>query len=176
MSDGIEIGDPWVAEVLATDVSFLRQSVSHDPANDTYGDCFRTCIACLIGADDPTAVPHFAADNIAKHGDIDKPGWADLRDARFWLRVTYDLDIFPLSLPVADEMGVHYMATVLSPAGVHHSVIAKQGRVVWCPAGHDTEHMAMLPDESAWVISRPWHPTPDVMVDEWRAADAEGQP
>lgn len=163
----------WHAEVLNITPSQLRQVVTHHPDEGRYGDCFRTCIACLIGADAPEDVPHFVANNIARDGDgdADPKGWADLAEARRWLRSTHDLDLFPLTRDDADELGVHYKATVKSPLGVMHSVIGRSGKVVWCPAGHDPAGMSMLLGESAWVISRPWNPDPDAMVEGWREAE-----
>lgn len=173
MSAATELG-PWMAEVLdEVPFSALRQVVAHDPPR-TYGDCFRTVVACLIGADQATEVPHFVADNIARDGEEGDPqGWHDLRDARLWLRLTLDYDLFPLSHDVADEMGVRYKSSILSPSGVVHSVVGQRGRVVWCPAGYPTEPMVMNRTESAWVISRPYSPTPAEMVAEWRAALGE---
>lgn len=168
MTGEVDPEAPWCAEVLAIDVSFLRQVVKHNPPG-SYGDCFRTTIACLIGANTPYDVPHFVALNCAVDGDVDPLGWSDLRDARLWLREKHDLDLFPLIREDADELGVYYKATVKSPAGVNHSVLARQGRVRWCPNGWPIDGMEMLPDESAWVISRPWSPDPVAMVDEWRA-------
>lgn len=166
-----ELG-PWEAQVLRMEVSHLRQVVKHDPPN-TYGDCFRTTIACLIGADDPTVVPHFVADTIANNTSGDPPAWADLRAAREWLRLNLDLDIFPLAHDVADEMDVHYKGSVLSPAGVWHSVVAKAGEVAWCPAGYPTDELELLRVDSAWVITEPWSPRPKAMVDEWRRASVK---
>lgn len=160
----------WHAEVLNITPSRLRQLVTHDPEQGLYGDCFRTTIACLIGASSPDDVPHFVADNINRDGDVDPKGWTDLAAAREWLR-RIDLDLFPLSLDDADALGVHYKTTVDSPLGVKHSVVAQAGRVVWCPAGHDLDVLAILPDAGAWVVSRPWSPDPAAMVAHWRSLD-----
>ena len=155
---------PWHAAVLDIVPTQLRQTVRHDPPH-TYGDCFRTTIACLLGLDDPTVVPHFVAANI---DDGDHRGWMDIHDAREWLRAEHDLDLFPMVRADADEMGVHYKTTVQSPLGVLHSVVACGGRVVWCPAGHPVEGMQVIENESAWVVARPWAPDPDGMVSHWR--------
>lgn len=160
--------DPWYAEVLHVEpITQLRQVVKHDPPN-SYGDCFRTVIACLIGASDPTVVPHFVADNIERHPDEPNPAYLDLRAARSWLR-RRGLDLFPMSCDDADDLGVPYKAAVaVSPMGVPHSVVARSGRIEWCPAGRPLDTMEVDRTQSAWVIARPWRPTPTAMVREWR--------
>lgn len=168
--------EPWTAGVLDLEPSTLRQVVKHSPPT-SYGDCFRTCVACLIGASDPRHVPHFVAQSIeAAGGQLDpaEGAWEDLAAARTWLRAEHELDLFPMTRSDADEMGVHYKATVISPTGVHHSVIGRAGQVVWCPAGYDVAKLDMLPGESVWVVARPWLPDPEGMVAEWRQRRLEG--
>jgi len=162
---GDDVLPPWHARPVDITPTRLRQIVPHDPPH-SYGDCFRTAIACLLGVDDPADVPHFVAANI---NDDDLRGWSDLRDARLWLRETYDLDLFPMERGEADAIGLHYKATVQSPSGVPHSVVGRRGVVVWCPAGNDIIGSSITSTDSAWVIARPWSPDPAEMVAEWTA-------
>ena len=38
---------------------FHSQLIKHDPDNGQWGDCFRTCIACIFNVHNVTDVPHF---------------------------------------------------------------------------------------------------------------------
>lgn len=37
----------------------LQQLIVHDPSKGKYGDCFRTCVAMILGKPCPSEVPHF---------------------------------------------------------------------------------------------------------------------
>lgn len=43
-------------------MKFHTARIKHDPPN-SYGDCFRTSLACLLDCDKPEDVPHFFDDN-----------------------------------------------------------------------------------------------------------------
>lgn len=56
-----------------------KQLIKHDPENGFWGDCYRTCIACLLGID-AADVPHFCDD--AQGKDIDDTE----ANCRAWLK------------------------------------------------------------------------------------------
>jgi len=107
--------------------------VRHEPEEGRYGDCWRTCIACLLDLR-PDQVPHFLED-----GDMD----AGLKRGLDWLR---DRGLALCSIPVADSlekllgmMGEHnpdteYMLIGTGKrSGVPHVVIGRGGRLVHDP-------------------------------------------
>ncbi|MCB0977959.1 MAG: hypothetical protein KDB02_10925 [Acidimicrobiales bacterium] len=138
----------------------LLQVHEHVPDQKPSGDCYRTAIACLLGAKDPTHVPHFV--DLAPKGP-----WEHLRAARRWLREEMVLDLFPGDLDQAIELGVPYMLSVPSKKGPWgHIVIGKAGEVVHDPSGLD--YSDAEPDEPiAWVLTTPYDPDPDAQIAAW---------
>ena len=160
-------------EVPIIEPTELRQVHKHRTEESSIGDCFRTTIACLIGADQATDVPHFCEQTIAAGLD-DHGGWEDIMAARRWLRDTHGLDLIFIGREQADEIGVAYKLTVKSQRGDwNHSVVGRNGAVIWDPSGADTYTMAdAYPDESVGVISMPFDPDPDEQIRRWREAES----
>ncbi|MBL4656293.1 MAG: hypothetical protein JKY33_10775 [Bacteroidia bacterium] len=40
-------------------MKYHKSSITHDPEQSQWGDCFRTCLACLLDYPNPLNVPHF---------------------------------------------------------------------------------------------------------------------
>ncbi|CAJ0698754.1 hypothetical protein [Ralstonia holmesii] len=108
-----------------------KQLIKHDPKNDAYGDCWRTCIACLLDLH-PSQVPHFCADGVSQ-------ATADA-DCRAWLKERgYNLVrtcmFAKYSEMAADWFGeAMYILCGASPnhPGVGHCVIGRGGfEIVW---------------------------------------------
>jgi hypothetical protein len=144
------------------------QHAERDPA--LIGDCWRTVIACLIGADDPTTVPHFVAQATSSAG-YSRCGWETVRLTRLWLRERA-LDLVFIDRAKADELGVSYGLDVFSVRGPWlHTVVARRGEVVHDPAG-DGYAMTADAGNPVCVICDPYEPDPDALVSEWEAAEA----
>lgn len=148
--------------IIGIEHTELRQLHRHIPGVLPSGDCYRTAIACLLGATDPADVPHFV--------DLDGgKRWEFHRLARHWLRTEEGLDLCPVDLDVAASLDIAYMLNVQSQAGPWgHCVIAKAGEVIHCPSGKD--YRGAAPDEPfAWVLTHRYDPDPDTQIAEWAA-------
>ena len=112
------------------------QLYRHDPENGSVGDCFKTCVAMLLGVD-ADQVPHFAKDAIDAGGD---PGQA-VQMLRDWLEpqglglgqflyppeTTFSEIIASLS---HHSPGIPFMVLGKSPRGDWgHVVVVQDGKV-----------------------------------------------
>lgn len=109
--------------------------VKHDPANGTYGDCIRACIATMMELD-AEKVPHF------KHDDCDGPTlnkrirtWLEMHNfAPFWLH--YDgKDSLKDTLAMIGELNTN--ATYMlygSIVGGDHVMVCRGDKIVHDPA------------------------------------------
>lgn len=132
------------------------------------GDCFRTVIACMVGANDPTLVPHFVADTI-NAGLDDSNGNEDIAAARRWLRTSEGLDLMLVDRSQANQLGVPYLLTVRSTSGAwNHAVLAQYGVVQWCPSG-GRYAIEDAVDELALILVEPYDPDPDELLAIWQA-------
>jgi hypothetical protein len=103
------------------------QILLHDPANGVIGDCWRTCVACLLDVE-PETVPHF----------ILKPSWYE--DTLAWLRERgyglYEFGGLFEQVSHTGLVGCHHIITGGSPrdpVNVKHAVIGLDEEVVWDP-------------------------------------------
>ncbi|MGO4151480.1 hypothetical protein [Cupriavidus sp. YAF13] len=55
-----------------------KQLISHDPEHGFWGDCWRTCIACLLDMA-PAEVPNFAAGGDQEAADVACRAWLKAR-------------------------------------------------------------------------------------------------
>ncbi|WP_458763646.1 hypothetical protein [Cupriavidus basilensis] len=110
-----------------------KQLIDHDPANDKWGDCWRTCIACLLDLH-PSEVPNFAEGGDQARGD---------RLARAWLKARgYNLVkmcmLAQFTEAAADWFDdTPYILCGQSPniPGVAHCVIGRGAfETIWDPA------------------------------------------
>ena len=154
---------------LEPPLTFLEQKHGHRPwaEGGRMGDCWRTNIACLIGAKDPEEVPHFVE---IQHslGDVD---FEEMRLAREWLR-SRDLDLAAVNIGEAVRLNVPYLASVPSQVGPwRHSVIAQGMEVIHDPSGfggYDLEEADVVVE----VLVQPYEPEPAEMVKRWRKTKA----
>ncbi len=115
---------------------FQKQTIpNHDPANGVYGNCFPTCIACLLELP-VDEVPH-----IYDEGRSGKQGMRMLRDflkqrGLYYVELFYDNDLDDILRTfghLAPE--AHYLISGKSPRGNHnHTVIARGGQLFWDPS------------------------------------------
>ena len=111
-------------------------TVKHDPANGTYGDCVRACVASILDLDSE-AVPHFYHDDadgaIIQRRMIDF--LAPIGLAPFVIHYPGALnrdELFAL-LGEVNPAG-HYMLFGSFPQGGDHVIVCKGGEVVHDPA------------------------------------------
>lgn len=119
---------------------YHKQLFSHDPANGKFGDCLRTCYACLLDLDDVEQVPNFGV----HYGDI--KSFVAAKDK--WLLSRGLLEIsFPVSGDLSLEFlfecmsswnpDVTYLLTGLGARGVNHVVIARNSKIIHDPHPSD---------------------------------------
>lgn len=139
------------------------------------GDCWRTSIACILGAPDPTYVPHFV-DDVEDLVTSAPLGWETLRLARHWMRSHLELDLFPIDLDAASGTDRPFIASARSKTGPWWHVLVCQGTEVV----HDTAaHHATGTDPYTWqdvvdggdtttlMVVLPYQPGPDAQMANW---------
>lgn len=168
--------DAFEVQIILAEPSRLRQLNRHtgDGPGDTIGDCFRTCIACLLGCPDPSFVPHFVEETI-RAGLDEHGGWEDIAAARRWLREHEQLDLAMVDISEAQRVGAAFLATVRSKAGPwNHSVVVDQAGLVWCPTTGDAGSYSVddIIEPIATVLVLPYDPDPDELLAAWRSLAA----
>ncbi len=160
------MSEDWVGEVLCAELTFLRQSIpAHRPGEGRVGDCYRTCIASLIGKKNPEDVPHFVEQRMA-NGDS---AWDDFRRARLWLREHEGVDLMYVNLDWAANQGMTYLITVRSKTGPWpHVVIGRGWEIIHDPSGCGFAYTLDDADEPlVEILCTPYTPDPDEMVRQW---------
>ena len=125
-----------------------KQLFIHDPENKVYGDCFRTCLACLLDRK-PAQVPHFF--DCGEEGEARECFDA----AHAWLGERgLGLYEWPLngSLMLDEALAwIHHygrdsytMLTGASIRGTNHTVIVHDGKIVHDPSPLGTDPATAL--------------------------------
>ena len=151
---------------------------------DGVGDCFRACIATILGTTNIADVPHFAWQrNIDEyHAGHTLPSH-DVTLARRWLRHTHHIDLAYL-----ERAHIHpdatWIATVNSAAhpGGAHAVVGRNNTIIFDPSSTDpalcryTTNDIHPDDTVALTLVEPYDPDPDLMSLWWTAGltDTEG--
>ncbi len=132
--------------------------VRHDPANNSYGDCLRACVATILDMM-PELIPHFAADGVT--------GDEAMQIMRYWMKPK-GLAPFIIGYPGEIERAdlLEMMRTV-NPAssyilfggtagGGDHCVVCQGGEIVHNPAWYGGEIVGPLStgDWQVLVIGR----------------------
>lgn len=115
-----------------------KQTIIHDPENGKVGNCLQACLSSLLDMD-IDEVPHFAAHR--------GPDWFDrmndwLLSQGYWiLTITaWDNQFTPHGYCIANGT---------SPRGIKHSVIAKDGSIVFDPHPDNT---GLREIDSYWLV------------------------
>ena len=128
-----------------------KQLVKHDPKNGQYGDCARTCIACLLDLP-PRSVPH-----LFENGMIDgEVFWQRMDEwlAKLGLKsfgVPYDADVTDVLKTVGHYFPETYYMLGAASRTADHFVIAKGDKIVHDPAGHSPDSINRGSDGFVWV-------------------------
>ena len=131
------------------------QAFRHRPQEGVTGDCWRTCIATVLGVD-RDAVPHVLA------ADVDGDPDVMMRD---WL-ATHGLGLVTFYIPgdaaeLVDVLGfigmecpgVNVILSGMSPREINHSVVAADGAIVHDPAiGADGTALVGPMNNGYWQI------------------------
>lgn len=109
-----------------------KQLSHHDPDNGIYGDCFRTCIACLMDLD-ASEVPHI-------HDENQPEGETQVDGYRKWLS-SKGLGLFEVCLSGeldnilnhinSTNPNEYYLLTGKARCGADHIVICLGNKIVW---------------------------------------------
>jgi hypothetical protein len=130
-----------------------KQINKHDPDNGVFGDCYRTCIACLLDRS-PSEVPHF------HNGELSGSEVEALTNN--WLKKQYGLSIVELPFPGDSleavqlnfkerNLGVHYLLSGFSKNACNHVVVCKNGKIVNDPAQDDSSITGPCDDGYYWI-------------------------
>lgn len=132
-----------------------KQRLAHRPSQGLYGDCHRTCIACLLDVD-PADVPHPYAGGMldADEANAVIDSWLGslygLRQVHFAYHGEMDrqqvLDTVKHFNP-----GLAFILGGSSRNGVGHLVIARDGEIIHDPSQDDSGIVGPAPDGFWWV-------------------------
>lgn len=114
-------------------MKYHHQTIKHDPANEQWGDCFRTALACILDLEIED-VPHFM------HGNPDSEiVWTQVNK---WLNERgLHMMTLPFSGSLSDVLttmgklnpGVRYLLAGTSVNGFNHQVIAQGDKIIHDP-------------------------------------------
>ena len=136
-------------------MKYHRQLCLHDPANDSYGDCQRTAIACLLDKESPLDVPNYAE---LYWDDPDKFGSAFrgyLRTQGYdWVGLPYlGTGMSPKEFLcwAGNYCDQYYMVSGMGARGVGHVVIAKGKSFCHDPHPSDDYLVGPFDDGVYWI-------------------------
>lgn len=116
-------------------MQYHKQLFQHEPEKGIYGDCYRTCIACLLDLS-PKEVPHFLFDNTAD-GKVFDRRTKDFLASKGLTNFTIAMDTSLEDLLSTMEHlnpEIYYLLTGYSDRGVNHVVICKGGEIIHDPS------------------------------------------
>ena len=129
------------------------QLIQHDPEYGVYGDCYRTCIGCLLDIQ-PIEIPHFYKDK--EYGDSIDVDY----DVRMWLKPR-NLHLLTTSIRDTIEDFLDYMKTfncaqhyILlggTPSNIPHAVVCRGGEIIHDPAPSNPGVTQPLDDGLYWA-------------------------
>lgn len=132
-------------------MKYHKQTILHDPENGLFGDCFRTCIACLLDLH-PLQVPHFC-DQWVKDKDImpEVNKWLALRNL-IMFSAAYESDVDTVLNYLKNvNKGVYFMVSGMSERGANHVVIAYEGKIVHDPHPSNAGLLGPCDDNLVWI-------------------------
>ena len=129
-----------------------KQLIRHDPENGSYGDCWRTAIACILNRR-PENVPHFMHDGCEDNAEVNR------RVARWLHGQGFSVVTIPFEgdLPAILNMmkvvnpGVWWILAGTSRTGCNHSVIGRDDAIVHDPSPVDAGIVGPCDDGYYWL-------------------------
>lgn len=132
--------------------TFVDQEFLNDPDAGVVGDCWRACIAGLLGYLTSADVPHFVAQ------DETELDW--LEQTQQWLRKQcgFELHYFANQYPITSSVMPLVIVVGRSPRGIGHAILARAdtGAVVHDP--HPSRD-GLVDTTGVFVLSEPWETT-----------------
>lgn len=135
---------------------YLKQLHRHDPENGSVGDCYRTCLACLLDKD-VEDVPHLNEIVPVEEFNALYTKYLDERGLQT-ITVGYSGSLADVLLTVNNfNPGAYYLLTGHSKAGDwNHVVVGHNDQIIWDPSQSygDGEHGIVgpaVPDGFYWV-------------------------
>ncbi|EEW57339.1 hypothetical protein SCH4B_4353 [Ruegeria sp. TrichCH4B] len=113
-----------------------KQLISHNPDQGRWGDCYRTCMAMVMGMD-PENVPHFCDGDDKDRSGVDLAReWLNPQGFGIWTCFYPEENSLDLILSTFAHLapGVPVILTGHSPRGVNHCVVVLDGEVFCDPA------------------------------------------
>lgn len=150
-----------------------KQLFRHKPDEGIFGDCYRTCIACLLGLD-PDEVPHeqrqMESDEFVAFYD----NWLKSRGLHR-LVVVLNGDSLDDALATAGAFsnGMPYIFSGTSRTGVNHAVIGKDRTILHDPSLTDAGIIG--PTDNGYYYVE-WLVVPPLQAARPSAGPAGGQP
>lgn len=154
-------------------MQFHKQLYKHRPQEGLYGDCMRTCLANLLGYDNPAAVPHFmdGCDDEEQQAEA----WTAMRE---WLAEHHHMTIvsIPWDADSLDTMlhtvakhfhDVPLMLIGRSKIHVNHVVIVQGDRIIHDPSQEDSGIVGPADDGFYWTDLLVYDPR---LFTEWKEA------
>lgn len=130
----------------------IDNKIKHDPENDQRGDCFRVCMAMVLGLE-PELVPHFyrqgeAGDRDQVQHEIDR--FLDDYDL-VECSIAYPVEDYELILATMKNLSpkVAFILGGMSTSGCGHSVACFDGAIHHDPTGEGI--VGPMPDGFFWV-------------------------
>ncbi len=156
---------------MSTGIAELAQLHRNGPEIEPCGDCYRTALACLLGADHPTDIPHFVNISISNFGKRGSP--PEYMWTRQWLRETHGKDLFFTHLDEIEQMAeandvdMFGLATIPGFNAKWHCVVwdVRNERVHWDPyklTGYNLDK-SLISNQAIEVITTPYDPAPELM-------------
>ncbi len=137
-------------------MKFNKQLFRHDPDEGVYGDCHRTAIACVLDLE-PSEVPHF-------FGDPEKNTETCFADIESWLnnRGIASISVIYEGNRLSDVLStigasnsrrpdLLYLLGGISRNGTGHTVVCRDGEIVWDPSLNDSGIVGPMSDGFYWV-------------------------
>lgn len=134
-----------------------KQLYLHNPKEGSIGDCWRTCIACILDVE-PKAIPHY-------YKSLWEPEPAIIstkvhRETNKFLKANFDLQYieYPLDCPEVEILNTYlehyyrdtYVMLGCSSKNGGHSVIRK-GYYMWDPAIDNSGCVGPMNDGYYWI-------------------------
>lgn len=131
--------------------------IDHDPDSGRIGDCFRTCVACVLGME-AKDVPHFYGDILPKDF-TEKDALKVYNNLKKWLW-GQGYSIVNTSMPgdfsyervmeeIANWTEMPVILTGSSGGGSNHSVVVYRGGVI-CDPSYDGPNLVGPHDGGVW--------------------------
>ena len=136
---------------------FYKQLNMHIPEKGIIGDCWRTCIACILEIE-PALVPHFVELHIngGEHTDLltNKYMESDYKLLPIAYHGTDDIDTFLYSqASLVANKNIVFILVGTSRNGTDHCVLMRNGLILWDPAIDNSGIVGPASDGYYWLYA-----------------------